>query len=60
MLAVAELLGLAQLMELAEAQATFIDYETMSEPIRQRARFLYSMFIQVLSGRALNVLRLVP
>eukprot|EP00972_Heterocapsa_arctica_P115025 16445648-Heterocapsa_arctica.AAC.1 len=60
MLAVAELLGLAQLMGLAEAQTTFIDYEAMTEPTRQRARFLYSMFIQVLSGRAMSVLRLVP
>eukprot|EP00972_Heterocapsa_arctica_P079488 11714786-Heterocapsa_arctica.AAC.1 len=32
----------------------------MREDVRQKARFLYSVFVQVLSGRALNVLRLVP
>eukprot|EP00972_Heterocapsa_arctica_P046529 6866582-Heterocapsa_arctica.AAC.1 len=46
-------------MEQAEVHSTPISYSAMDESLQQRARFLYSMFVQILSGRALNVLRLV-
>ena len=56
---VCDLLGLGVLMEQAQIYPTVISYGAMDDALQQRARFLYSMFVQILSGRALGVLRLV-
>eukprot|EP00972_Heterocapsa_arctica_P037628 5538367-Heterocapsa_arctica.AAC.1 len=47
-------------MELAEAQPVPIDENVMKPEVRRKSKFLYSLFIQVLGGRALTLLRLVP
>eukprot|EP00972_Heterocapsa_arctica_P113847 16439430-Heterocapsa_arctica.AAC.1 len=48
-------------MELAEAQPLPIDENFMMPEVkRKKSKFVYSLFIQVLGGRALTLLRLVP
>ena len=54
------LMGLADNMKTAEARNTEITIEEMSEAALQKSKTLYAILAQVLSGKALALIRLVP
>eukprot|EP00972_Heterocapsa_arctica_P028137 4140001-Heterocapsa_arctica.AAC.1 len=47
-------------MRAAERHPGIIDQDAMSPTLKQKSRLLYGTLIQVLSGRALTILKISP
>ena len=54
------LLGLADLLELASQRREPIEMTEMTPDMMSKARFLYSLLVQVSSGKAIAIVRLAP
>eukprot|EP00972_Heterocapsa_arctica_P048199 7107287-Heterocapsa_arctica.AAC.1 len=47
-------------MRAAERHPVIIDQEATSPTLRQKSKLLYGILVQVLSGRALTILKISP
>eukprot|EP00972_Heterocapsa_arctica_P009696 1427992-Heterocapsa_arctica.AAC.1 len=47
-------------MKAAERHPVIIDQNTMASTLKQKSRLLYGILIQILSGRALTILKTSP